>query len=345
MIHLLDTDPRQFSEPENYKYSHGSLSSVMININNELKKIDKYAEPDLAEWVGICDGLNVGFKYKDKKSFVITCWEMANTLPTYLINSAKNSNQKLIGMSDQITNIWKKYGFKCETVRLGTNTNFWYQSEEKNKNQFIFILPLATFVRSGIDLTLRAFEIAFNGNKNVLLRIKDTGSNDIYLNKINEYKKRGLNIEYHSNRWSMQDLRNFYSSAHVCLSLQRGASFGLIITESMACNTLNITGNIEPFNEFLNENVSLLVKPKGLIPIKNIADHLVKDWGFHNSYGPFNCPEEPMFYDFDVTEYASVMKKAYDNWDFFSKIHYRKYIIDNYTWDKTTTNLINKLYD
>ena len=40
MIHLLDNDPRQFSEPENYKYNHGSLASVMININNELKKIN-----------------------------------------------------------------------------------------------------------------------------------------------------------------------------------------------------------------------------------------------------------------------------------------------------------------
>ena len=119
MIHLLDTDPRQFSEPDDYKYNHGSLSSVMININQELKKLNRYSEPDLAEWVGVCDGLNVGFKYKNKRSFVITCWEMANTLPMYLINSAKRSNQKLIGMSNQITNLWKKYGFDCVVSLMG----------------------------------------------------------------------------------------------------------------------------------------------------------------------------------------------------------------------------------
>ena len=345
MIHLLDTDPRQFSEPDDYKYNHGSLSSVMININQELKKLNRYSEPDLAEWVGVCDGLNVGFKYKNKRSFVITCWEMANTLPMYLINSAKRSNQKLIGMSNQITNLWKKYGFDCETIHLGTDINFWYQSKQKDQNQFVFILPLATFVRSGIDLALKAFETAFSGEKNVVLKIKDTGANDIYLNKINEYKAKGLNIEYYSERWSMQNLRDFYSSAHVCLSLQRSASFGLIIAESMACNTLNITGNIEPFNEFLNEDISILVQPKSLISIRDVADHLVKEWGFHNSYGNFSYPEEPMFYDYDIIEYAKSMRKAYDNWDFFSKIHYRKYIIDNYTWDKTTTNLIKKLYD
>ena len=72
MIHLLDNDPRQFSEPENYKYNHGSLGSVMININNQLKKLNLYSEPDQAKWVGICDPLNMTFRYKDKKSFVIS---------------------------------------------------------------------------------------------------------------------------------------------------------------------------------------------------------------------------------------------------------------------------------
>ena len=63
MIHLLDNDPRKYSEPEIYKYNHGSLGSVMININEELKKLNNYAEPDQAEWVGVCDPLNINFKY------------------------------------------------------------------------------------------------------------------------------------------------------------------------------------------------------------------------------------------------------------------------------------------
>lgn len=344
MIHLLDTDPRQFTDAQNYKHNHGSLSSVMININNELKKNNLYSHPDEAEWVGICDALNVGFKYKDKKSFVITCWEMTNTLPIFLINTAIMKNQKLIGMSDQITNLWRKYGLDCSTVRLGTDINFWYQSQEKIRDKFVFILPLATFVRSGIDLSIEAFNLAFNRNQNVVLKIKDTGSNQLYREKIEEYRKKGCNIEYYSDRWPMQKLRDFYSSAHVCLSLQRAASFGLVITESMACNTLNITANISPFNEFLNEDIALLVKPKGLIEINKITNYLVEKWGFMNTYGHFQYPEEPLFYDFDVSEYAKTMRMAYDNWDFYSKKSYRRYIIDNnYTWQKTAENLKNLL--
>jgi len=345
MIHLLDSDPRQFTDSENYKYNHGSLSSVMININNEFKKNGLYAHPDQAQWVGICDGLNVGFKYKDKESFVISCWEMANTLPMFMLQTARNTNQKLIGMSNQITNLWRKYGFECSTIHLGADTNFWYQSKDKNKDKFVFILPLATFLRSGIDLSIEAFNLAFNGNKNVILKIKDTESNDIYKNKIEQYKNKGCNIEYYSGRWSMQELRDFYSSAHVCLSLQRSASFGLVITESMACNTLNITADAPPFNEFLNNDISLLVKTKGLISINSIAHELINNWGFMNNYGNFQYPEEPLFYDFDIYEYAKIMKKAYDDWDFLYKKQYRKYIIDNYTWEKTANNLKNILYN
>ena len=41
MIHLIDPDPRQFSDTENYQFNHGSLSSVIINLNKELEKLVK----------------------------------------------------------------------------------------------------------------------------------------------------------------------------------------------------------------------------------------------------------------------------------------------------------------
>lgn len=344
MIHLLDNDPRQFSEPENYKYNHGSLGSVMININNELKKLNEYSEPDQAEWVGICDPLNIAFKYKDKKSFVISCWETANTLSYFHLNSAQQSKQKLLGMSNQITNLWKKYGINCETLHLGADTEFWHPTKEKEKNKFTFILPLATFTRSAIDLTIEAFSIAFKNNKDVVLKLKDTGSSPKFLQKIEEFKKLGLNIEYHTGRWSMQELRDFYSSAHVCLTLQRAASFGLIITESMSCNTLNLTANIEPFNEIVNKDVSVMVDSIGLAPINKNIDYLVNEWGLMNTYPNFDYPEEPLFHHFDKYQYAEKMLECYSKWsEKYSKINYREYIENNFTWKKTTNNLIKLL--
>lgn len=346
MIHLLDNDPRQFSEPENYKYNHGSLASVMININNELKKINLYSDADQAEWVGVCDPLNIGFKYQDKKSFIISCWETANTLSYYHLNSAKQSKQKLLGMSNQITNLWRKYGLNCETLHLGTDTEFWHPTKDKDKDKFVFILPLATFTRSAIDLTLEAFSIAFKNNKDVVLKLKDTGFSPRFLQKIKEFQAMGLNIEHYTGRWSMQELRDFYSSAHVCLTLQRAASFGLIITESMSCNTLNLTGNIQPFNEIVNKEVSVMLDSVGLASIHQSADYLVHEWGLMNSYPNFDYPEEPLFYHFDKNQYAEKMLECYNQWtNKYSKIDYRQYIKDNFTWEKTAKNLIEFLKD
>jgi glycosyltransferase involved in cell wall biosynthesis len=344
MIHLLDNDPRQFSEPENYKYNHGSLASVMINLNNELKKINLYSDPDKADWVGICDPLNIGFKYKDKKSFIISCWETANTLSHFHLNSARQSQQKLFGMSNQITSLWKKYGFNCQTLHLGADTEFWKPTKEKDKEKFVFILPLANFTRSAIDLTLEAFSIAFKNNKDVILKLKDTSSSPRLLQKIEEFKKTGLNIEHYVGRWSMQELRDFYSSAHVCLTLQRAASFGLIITESMSCNTLNLTANIQPFNEIVNKEVSVMLDPIGLASIPQSANYLVNEWGLMNTYPNFDYPEEPLFYHFDKNQYADKMLECYNQWsEKYSKINYRKHIKDNFTWDKTTKSLVEFL--
>lgn len=344
MIHLLDSDTRQFTDKENYPFNHGSLSSVIINLNKSLKKLGYYSEPDEAEWVGTCDGLNSGFKYKDKKNFLITCWETANTIPEYVLNSALLSNQKLIGMSNQITNLWTKYGFECETLHLGIDTEFWQPSVEKNKDVFTFICPFAIFSRSAIDLTLEAFYLAFKDSKDVILKLKDTESSQKYIEKINQYKKLGANIEHISNRVPMQWLRDFYSSAHVCLSLQRAASFGLIITETMACNTLNITGNIPPSNEIVNSDVGILVNPNQLISIPKTVDYFVNEWGFINTYGNLSCPEEPYFYDFSVEEYAQKMQEAYQNWTTkYSKINYRNYIYNNFSWDNSAKKLIKIL--
>lgn len=344
MIHLLDDDPRQFSEPENYKYNHGSLSSVMININEELKKLNYYSEPDEAEWVGVHSPLDISFKYKNKKSFLISCWETANTLPYYHLQMAKQSNQKLLGVSNQITNLWKKYNFQCTTLYNGANTEFWHPTKEKDKNKFVFVLPLAIFVRSGIDLALEAFLLAFKNNKDVVLKLKDTGTSLKYLSKIEEYKKLGLNIEHYTGRWSMQELRDFYSSAHVCLTLQRAASFGLVISESMSCNTLNLTGNIEPFNEIVNKEISVMVDPAGRVSIPQSTNYLVQEWGFINTYPNFDHPEEPLFYHFDANQYAEKMLECYNQWsDKYSKLNYREHIKQNFTWEKTAKNLINIL--
>lgn len=342
-IHLYDSDPRKHSEPEKYQFNHGSLSSAMININNCLQKSSNYAEPDDAEWVGIEDGLNVSFKYKDKKSFVISVWETANTLPYILLNQAKSTNQRLFGTSRQISKLWERYGFECPTIYNGCDSDFWHPSKEKDTNRFVFLHASASFVRSGLDLTIQAFEEAFGDSKDVVLIIKDTQMSLTLKRKIEEYISKGVNIEFLSERLTLQEMRDLYSSAHCAVTLQRSASFGLITPESMACGTYCLTGDIEPSNEIVNSSVASLVPLRSFIPIYGDMKYFVQDWGLLNTFGTFPYPEEPYFADFDVETYASKMKEIKANWNNYSKINVRKHIVDNWGWEKPAKRLVELL--
>src|SRR4051812_40028436 len=190
MIHLLETDPRSKSEPENFRYNHGSFSVVHFGLNNALKKLGKYAEPDDAEYVGISDGLNVGFKYKDKKSFVINVWETANTLPFFFPHVALERRQIIFGLSDQITNLWRKHGYPCATVYGGCDTDFWKPTVEKPSNDLVFCHVNSSNWRTPFDLLLPAFGFAFQGNQNVILKIKDTNESPKLKEQIETCRKK-----------------------------------------------------------------------------------------------------------------------------------------------------------
>jgi glycosyltransferase involved in cell wall biosynthesis len=111
----------------------------------------------------------------------------------------------------------------------------------------------------------------------------------------------------------------------------------------MSCNTLNLTGNIQPFNEIVNKDISIMVNAN-TIPINKNINHLIENWGFMNNYGGFEYLEEPLYYDYNIEDYANKMLLCYNKWsDKYSKLKYREYIKQNFTWEKTAKNLINIL--
>jgi glycosyltransferase involved in cell wall biosynthesis len=339
-VHLLDTDSRIHTDP-NYPVNHGSFSEVMINLNNALKEIDCYAEPDNADFVGVCDGLQVGFKYKNKPSFVINVWETSNVLPFALLTQA--TNQRIFGLSNQITSLWHKHGFNnVKTVYGGCDTNFWQQTKPKN-SQFTFLHVNSSNVRSGLDITINAFVLAFAGNKEVKLLIKDTNNSPKLIENIERAKTMGANIEYVSKRMSSLAVRDLYSSSHVCLNLLRSTSFGLPLLEASACNCLVLTGDIPPTNELIRPEYGILLPPKGEIPIFESLQPLTEKWGLLNCYPNFEYPEPPRFYTFDIELYCGFLKTIYTYGSKHSKIDTRTPIVENWQWKKSAETLVKYL--
>jgi hypothetical protein len=348
MIHVLDLDPRQYSDPT-YLDNHGSFSEVAIQINNSLKKIGYYAEPDDAEYVGICDGLNIGFKYKDKKSFVISVWE-TTSLPLFLAQQAKALNQTIFGLSNQITKLWNKYGFSnVKTVYGGTDSEFWCPDPNIEKlDKFTFLHINSSNVRSGLDLTIQSFALAFSGNNNVKLLIKDTNpqdKNSKLLSKINFYKtKYNVDIEYISERFNVKQIRDLYRKTHVTLNVLRATSFGMPLLDCSSCGNLCVTGDIEPTNELINSNNGILVPFDNFTKLSEIIPYLCNEWGLLNCYGNFQHIEEPYIANFNTESYAKILLNIYENWGILSKLDIINPIKTNWSWDNSATSLVTHLY-
>lgn len=347
-IHVYDDDTRQVTDSKAYPLNHGSFAEVSINMNKALKQIGAYADPDQSEWVGMCASLGSDFKYKDKKNFIIHVWE-TTSLPIFVFQNGIHTQKRIFGLSNQITKLWHKYGrTDVVTIYGGCDTDFWVQTKPKNPNQFQFCHVNSTNIRSGIDMTVHAFANAFQGNPNVKLVIKDTnpqGPDSPLLAQIKAHIDRyQVNIEYHSKRESMLWVRDLYSESHVTLNMLRATSFGMPLLECGACDSLCVTGDIEPTNELVRPEYGVLLKPRAMVPLSQIIAPLEKHWGLLNCYGHFQHFEEPRISDFDTWEYVKLLQNIYKNWTDFAKIDKRGPIVRDWSWVKSAQRLKEQLY-
>lgn len=338
-VNFFDDDPRFLSDPD-YFLKMGSFGTVAFNMNRAFKKMGVYADAINSEWVGKCGSLDPQFRYQNKKSFYINVWETNNTLPYYLLNAAQD--QTMFGLCDKTTNLWRKYGFEAQTIYGGCDTEFWHQTLDKDKNQFIFCHLNHATVRSGLDIIIPAFVSKFKNNKDVKLIIKDSGGQNYKLLEfINSFKCP--NIEYINDFWTIEQIRDLYSISHACINLLRSTSFGMPLLESSACNSLCICGDVTPTNELVNSDYAVLIEPKGEIPVYPFIEEIEQQVGLKNYYGYFEYPEVPYFWDFDVEAVAKSLEMVYNNWSFYKKIDTVTPIRDNWKWEKSATKLVNIL--
>jgi glycosyltransferase involved in cell wall biosynthesis len=337
-IKVFDDDPRLITDP-NYVKRMGSFGTVAFNMNKALKELGYHAELDEADWVGKCGALDPQFQYKDKKSFYINVWETNNSIPHYLLHNAQG--KLIFGLCDKITNIWRKYGFETETIYAGCDTDYWHQTKEKNKNQFVFCHINHSTVRSSLELTIQAFAKVFKNNQDVKLIIKDSSENIPFSNYIKSFDCS--NIKHIVGFWDSDQIRDLYSESHVTLNLLRSASFGMPLLECSACDSLCLTGNVSPTNEIVDASFAAMIEPKGEIPIYPYIEEAEIKFGLKNYYGRFSYPEMPCFWDFDVDVYANKMLEIYNNWSDYKKIDKRTPVVYNWKWENSVKKLINIL--
>jgi len=347
-INVFDTDPRKISEPEVHKTNMGSFGIVADLFNKGLKEIGCYAEPDEADYVGICDGINFAFKYKDKKPFLIHVWDMANVLPIELRIMQRSFNMKMVGLSNQVSNLWSKYGVECKTAMPGCDTSFYKPISQKDvvsfnkeEGKFTFLFESALNVRSGLDMAIEAFSMAFGDRKDVQLIIKAVNFNPLLEKWLNTFIEKGVNLKLISGRFSFSQMRELYNYADVTLHVYRHSSWGLGIHQAAACGSQVLVGDFCPSNEM---GAIHKITPKET-KIIEILPKLVNELGLSNAYGPFNYDEDPTWYDYDLNDYAKKLLYLSENRDIFggAALFQYDFISDKFSLKKCAEKLVEAL--
>lgn len=340
-VHLLDTDPRKFTDPL-YFTNMGSFSIVAHGFNKGLKEIGAYAEPDEADFVGICDALNIGFQYKNKPSFIINVWDTINVLPEFLVRNASNSKARILGLSDQVTQLWLKRGIDCRTTMPGCNVDFWCPGAKNlEREETIFLFNSFANVRSGLDLALEAFSQAFTRDDRATLIIKNTDSNEKLEKYISE-KSQNCKILYLKGRSSFMDMRELYRFSDYSLNVMSMSSWGLGIHEAISCGCIPIVGNFNPSNIIVEGFNAFSLNPIQKIKIYDKIPELVEK-GFHNAYGNFEYAEPPLFYDYSIDEYSKLLRYLYKNKIKPDVDLERKKLREKWSWGKAAENLVKEL--
>jgi hypothetical protein len=337
-IFFYDGDSK-IMEP-NYHLKMSSFGTVAYNMNRTLKKMGHFSDFNSAEWYGKCGSLDPQFRVPGRKSFYINVWETNNTLPYYLLQAAQGRN--IFGLCNNTTNLWRKYGYNAFTIYGGCDTEFWNQTQPKDPNVFTFCHVAHGSVRSGLEVTLKAFAQAFRNNSSVKLIIKDAVSfTDTLLNFIKTLDCN--NIEIVNEFWTVDKVRDLYSKSHATINLLRSAGFGLPLLECCACNNLCITGDVTPTNELVDSSFAKMIAPKGEINMFPFVTELEKQYGLKNYYGTFQYPEIPVFWDFDIDTVSNALLDVYQNWTTYQKINTRQPIINRWKWEYTVENLVKHL--
>lgn len=310
MIHFLERDGRK--SHADFKQTMGSFSVICSILEKELRKLNLYSDNiDEAKYVGIADSLATDFYIPNKKCFGIYFIDCANTVQEITLQRIRNNpNLKLFCTNKHTSKIFEKYGVKCTPIGPGIDSEYWTYSGSKF-SEFTFIHSGFSNIRSGLDILIKSFDLAFRGNKDVRLIIKDTSNSEKLKEKIKEYIGLGNNIIHITKRINFDQLKLLYGASHVFCSVFRHSGHGLGIGEAACVNCLPFVGDFEPSNEIANESFARLIKPSQLIKVNEIKPYLVSEWGLTDTFGSLSFAEEPMIYDYSIPEYAQKMLDIY----------------------------------
>jgi|GEM_PF-6935657 len=320
----------------------GSFTVVARKLNEQFKKLNVFGNINDPETFIVFPDVFATEQRWPKQVPLLACeYTLA---PDIVIQKLLAYNPLVLAISDFAKNNIINSGYpKVETVRLGTDKDTWYKTDDKKFSTFTYLTVNSSNDRSGFEKLIPAF-IEFSKDKDVNLIIKD-GNNPgfrSYIEALNHPK-----ILYIGGILSEEKLRELYNRSHLFLYTNNTTSFGMNILDSILCETPVIATLGSAIKEFLPEwTQPVKIKTE----LKKIDINALNEWGAMG----ISCFPAGFLQLFRGDIYGErvlqqdiidALDFSYKNYEMFGIIckQYKDLILHNYTWEICAKNIIEKL--
>ena len=254
---------------------------------------------------------------------------------------------RIVGISRHVVHILERYGIEAVPGQLGVDVEQYRPLPHlKPAKPFTFGSVIAANSRSGLDVLLEGFKLAFGSSKDVLLRIKLYSRPEPKL--VDYIHSYGIHVEVldHFWDWTEEQMCEFYNSLNCFVYPTRTTAWGMPLSEACACEVPCIVTDYSAPPEFIDPEIGWLIPAQEVEVDWDYCRkmHVEHGWVHHwPETGYVNGP--PRWGDPDVEALAGLLQQAAQNPDWVmqkGKLARRK-MMEHYTWSHALDRILQAI--
>lgn len=274
---------------------------------------------NVACWISV-PGHGTGW-YKDQVPVVFTMWE-AQRLPEAFTESLHHFDTVVVP-SLQNLELFSQFHDNVKYVPLGVDPKVWHYEPRPEPNTFFNFLIGGSGSRKGTDLAADAFIKVFGaegswGDGPIPILMMKNPKGETF------YGAQGR-IHQYAGRYTDEEERFLYSTAHCYLQPSRGEGFGLQPLQALAMGIPTILTDAHGHASFAKHGIGISATPRE-------SDYFI--------FGDAGDWWEPNF-----DELCDAMRDVYDRYALHQKRakEEAKVIAETFTWEHTANGLLDAI--
>lgn len=339
--------PFQILSDPNCK-SNGSTRFIVDAINSAAKDLGIYSEK--SDSCRVCyDTLCQQYNYNPHILFC--AYELPS--PKFILQNA--GGKPIIGLS-RINGFLAAFGGYppnlCNYVTLGVDSKKWSPvGKSKMTDKFVFLGISESTVRSGFETLIPVFGRTFQGNKNVVLYLRDRGATDLFKIWVKEQAITWDVEIIHDDRdiHDYTELLEIYKCIDCGICINHSHTYALQAVEVMSCGIPNIICNYCGPADYSYHEVNALCPTYSLEEVTQTKLHYLTSIGLKNYLLPIssgNYLNKPFWATVHENELSNCMLSMIEDKDLRERLAFMSRLTaEQQTWHRTAFNMSAVIYD